>query len=227
MNLFTKMIKKSEIIKFLWNLDLFKLLPEKQLYEIAECFEVQHYRKNEIIFNEKQKAQHLYIVYSGMIKVYKLSKGGKEHILHTLSSGKIFAEVPMFEGETYPAYSTALEVTVLLTLSRQHLLQLITKEPQVALNMLALQAKRLRELTLQIESLTLKDALSRLAEHLLKQSDQYGVLSQQLSITERAKLLGMTRENLSKLLNRLVHEKIIQIKKNIITVKNKKMLLVL
>ena len=225
MNQFTKMIKTSEIFNFLSGLDLFKKLPEKQLCEIAKLFEIQRYRKNEIVFNEKQKAQNLYIVYSGMIKIYKLSSGGKEHILHTLSSGKIFAEVPMFEGETYPAYSATLANSVLLTLSRQHLLQLVTKEPQIALNMLALQAKRLRELTVQIEGLTLKDTLSRLAYYLLKQADQNGVISQKISITDRAKLLGITRENLSKLLSRLGQEQIIHLVKNDIRIKNKRRLL--
>ena len=224
MNHFTKTIKKAEIFKFLSNLDLFEQLSEAQLKEITELFDIQFYRKNKLIFSEDQQAQHLYIVYSGVIKIYKLSGAGKEHILHMFSRGKIFAEVPMFEGDAYPAYSTALEDTVLLTLSRQHLLQLITREPQVALNMLALQAKRLRELTAQIEGLTLKDTLSRLADYLLKQVDQYGLLQQKLSITDRSKLLGMTRENLSKLLNRLADAGIIYLEKNNVKIKNKKQL---
>ncbi|MCL5261279.1 MAG: Crp/Fnr family transcriptional regulator [Gammaproteobacteria bacterium] len=214
MNQFTPYTKKLNTFEFLSKLGIFKSLAAEQLHEIVKLIEVRQYQKNAIIFHEGQKAHYSYIIYSGMVKIHKYSDDGKEYILQTLTDGGMFAEVPMFAGDTYPANSTALEDSILLAFSRENLLRLVAREPQVALNLLAIQAKRLREFTLQIEELTLKDSLSRLINYLLKHADKDKIIHNKLSITNLAKLLNMTRENLSKLLGRLVQEGAIVLEKN-------------
>lgn len=188
---------------FLARLSLFAHLNLEQLTKIAHLMEKKQYSKGQIIFLEGQAAELLFIVYQGGVKVYKVAEDGKEHILHMLGAGEIFAEVPVFAGESYPANCVALEDAIILVISRKTLLHLIQTDPQIALSMLALQAKRLREFTVQIEYLTLRNSLQRLAHYLVEQSDQKNVVHRQLSVTTLAQLLGMTRENLSKLLNRL------------------------
>lgn len=188
---------------FLARLSLFVHLNLEQLTKIANLMEKKFYSKGQIIFLEGQTAERLFIVYQGGVKVYKVAEDGKEHILHMLGAGEIFAEVPVFAGESYPANCIALEDTIILVISRKTLLHLIHSDPQIALSMLALQAKRLREFTVQIEYLTLRNSVQRLAHYLLEQGAQEYAVRRQLSVTVLAQMLGMTRENLSKLLNRL------------------------
>jgi len=188
---------------FLEQLSLFAHLNLEQLTKIANLIEKKNYSKGQIIFLEGQAAELLFIVYQGGVKVYKVSEDGKEQILHMLGAGEVFAEVPVFAGESYPANCIALEDTIILVISRKILLHLIQTDPQIALSMLALQARRLREFTTQIEYLTLRNSAQRLAHYLLEHADSAHVVRGKWSVTTLAQLLGMTRENLSKLLNRL------------------------
>lgn len=195
---------------FLSQLFLFKHCSEPQIERLSHVLEMRAYQKGEKIFSENQPASYLYVVFIGQVKIFKLSSDGKEQILMLAKSKDIFAEAPVFEGENYPAFCEAIEDTQLLLLSRQNLLGLIKEDPKIALNMLAIQAKRLRELTQTIENITLRDSQQRLIHYLLANADEYQ-RHPNFSITQLAKLLSMTRENLSKLLNKLAKQKLINI----------------
>lgn len=212
------------IESFLAQLSLFKHLNATQLVKIANSIEKKFYAKGRIIFLEGQPAELLFIVYQGGVKVYKISEDGKEQILHILNAGEIFAEVPVFAGESYPANCVTFEDTTILVISRAMLINLIQADPQIALSMLALQAQRLREFTVQIEYLTLKNSAQRLAHYLLEQNAKDGRIQQHLTVTTLAQVLGMTRENLSKLLNRLNRLGIIACNLHKITILNQEKL---
>lgn len=202
-------MKKVDIKVFLAAISLFKHLPLGQLEHIAKFIKTKNYRRNEIIFRENQKADCLYIVYSGKVKIYKSSSQGKEQILHIMNPGNIIAEVPMFEGENYPATCIALEKSILLILLRKNLIELIKTEPQLALNMLALQAKKLREFTNKIENLSVKDTSQRLARYLLDQClflEGNSSFKLEISLVALANLLGVTRENLSRTINNFIKQ---------------------
>lgn len=192
------------IENFCHKIPLFKNLSPEQIKRIAVSLILKHYTKNETIFLEGSQANSLYIVFTGKVKVFKLSRQGKEQILHILHPTDLLAEVPMFAGENYPANCAALEDTALLCLAREKLLLLIKAEPQIALNMLALQAKRLREFTLQLESVATQDTTERLTKYLQAHQDKAGVVKLDISLTALAKLLGVSRENLSRTISKMV-----------------------
>lgn len=201
------------IEKFLANNLLFKQLSASQIEHIANLVEVRIFGKNDSIFIDGQIANCFYIVYSGSVKVFKLSIQGKEHVLHIMHPTDIVAEVPMFQGEHYPANCIALEKSILLKISRDKLINLIKEEPQIALNMLALQAKRLREFTMQIENLSTKDTAQRLAQYILEKGqmvDGIYTLDLEISLTALANLLGVTRENLSRTVSKLLKSNYIE-----------------
>lgn len=197
------------IFDFLIKTSLFKNLPRAQVERVAQFIVVKRYAKNATVFVEGQKADYFYIVYSGKVKIYKLSHQGKEQILRIMESTDIVAQVPIFTGENYPANCATMEPTVLLALAREQLIHLIKTEPQIALNLLALQAKRLHELTLQVENLTVKDTTPRLLKYMLERCGVDGIVKMDLSLSALAKLLGVTRENLSRTISKLAKAKLI------------------
>ncbi len=67
------------------------------------------FNRGEIIFQDGDKGDGIYIVETGKIKVYKLSLDGKEQILHIFGPGHTFGEVPVFQGKSFPASAMALE----------------------------------------------------------------------------------------------------------------------
>jgi CRP/FNR family transcriptional regulator len=157
------------------------------------------------IFSEGGEARGFYVVESGTVKVYKLSAGGREQVLHHVGRGEAFGEVALFAGRTYPASATALGPARILFFPKKAFLELVSAKPSLALNMIATLAMRLRGFARLVEALSLKDAGSRLAAYLLELSRKQASLSVSLPVTkaELAARLGTAQETLSRSLRRL------------------------
>ncbi len=207
-----------------WNdIPLFQGLKDDQLREIESICRWKSYVKGETIFRQDQRAEGFYVVQSGKVKVYKLSPEGKEQILHIFSSGHPIGEVPVFAGSTFPAHAQAHENCELLFFQRDHLRDLFARDPSLAMNMLAVLAKRLRDFTNTIEDLTLKELPSRLATYLMHLQDESGgQATVHLDVTKGtlAKILGTTQETLSRVFKRMSDESIIKMERRTITILN-------
>jgi len=175
--------------------------------------------KGEIIFQEGDRGEGFYIVAEGQIKVFKISFEGKEQILHIYGPGHTFGEVPVFQGKNFPASAMALEPSTILFLPRQAFVQQIEKSPALAMNMLADLCRRLREFTVQIENLSLKEVPARLAAYILtlaqegaehsqeialpKESLQAANVSLPVSKVQLASLIGTTPETISRVFKKM------------------------
>ena len=67
------------------------------------------FAKGQMIFFENDPCDGFYIILSGSVKIYKMSPGGREQILHTFKGGDTFAEVPAFDDGLCPANAQAVE----------------------------------------------------------------------------------------------------------------------
>src|SRR5688572_5953949 len=76
----------------------FRLLNDVQLDALAAISGIRKYPAGDLIFMQGEEATAFYIVLSGKIQIYKISREGKEMILHLFGPGDIFAEVPVFSG---------------------------------------------------------------------------------------------------------------------------------
>lgn len=192
---------------------LFIGLPEGQINDLAMIVEDHSLGKNEIIFSEGDEGEGFYIVISGRIKIFKLSAEGKEQILHILGPGEPFGEVPVFAGQKFPAHAEAIEKSRVFYFPREDLLELFGDHPDLAMNMLAVLSRRLRQFTALIDDLSLKEVPGRLASHLLYLSD-LNKGSDQLTLTitkgQLASLLGTIPETLSRILTRMAGQGLIE-----------------
>jgi CRP-like cAMP-binding protein len=92
----------------------FKGLDEETYAELLAGGVTRSYAKGETLFHEGETCKGLFLVQSGVIKVYKLSEGGKEQILTLQRPGDSLAEVPVFDGGPYPASAAAMEDAIAL-----------------------------------------------------------------------------------------------------------------
>ena len=208
----------SELIRAM---PLFSGLSHEHLTEIMAISEKKTYKKGELIFSEGDVGKGFYVVEAGKVKIFKLSFGGKEQILHIYGQGKPFGEVPVFEGKNFPASALALINTELLFFPRVDFVNLISKNPSLSLNMLAVLSRRLREFTVMVENLALKEVPARLASYLLVLSTEKGnsnVVTLPVSKNQLAGLLGTTPETLSRIFNRLSGENLIEVDRAQITI---------
>jgi len=150
------------------------------------------------------------------VKVYKISPDGKEHILHIFGPGEPLGEVAVFSGIDFPAFAETLKESLLLYFQRSSFLEIAEKQPQILLNMLATLSKRLRQFTLKIERLSLKEVASHLAEVLLemtRESEQINKDVVELNITkgQLASQIGTTPETLSRTFQKMSRLGLIQV----------------
>lgn len=193
---------------------LFEGLPTKELGEIAAIAIGKSYQRGETIFFEGDIAVGFYMVAEGRVKIYKMSPGGKEHILHIFGAGEPFGEVPVFHGRPFPATAEALDKTATLYFPRDRFIRLVEANPSIALNMLGVLSLRLRRFASQIENLSLKEVPARLAGYLLYLSEEQGTVERvDLPITkgQLASLLGTIPETLSRIFARMSEEGLINV----------------
>ena len=172
----------------------------------------QMFRRGQTIFLEGEEGTGFYVVVAGKVKVYKLAPDGKEQILHIFGPGEPFAEVPVFAGQRFPANAEALEESRLFFFPRAAFVELIRRHPSLALNMLAVMSRRLRQLAGLVEDLSLKEVPARLAAYILYQSERRQEVEFELEIAkgQLASLLGTIPETLSRILAKMVKENFIQ-----------------
>lgn len=193
---------------------LFGGLPVRQFEDIAAIAVEKTYQKSETIFLEGDKGIGFYMVGEGKVKIFKVSSGGKEHILHIFGEGEPFGEVPVFYGQPFPANAEALVKTRTLFFPRDRFVQLIEANPTMALNMLAVLSMRLRRFAGQIENLSLKEVPARLASYLLYLSKEQGdavVVELDISKGQLASLLGTIPETLSRIFAKMTEEGLIKV----------------
>lgn len=176
------------------------------------------YAKNAVLFLEGEPGQAVFIIRRGRIKISKSTADGREQILHMLKDGDIFAEVVLFDQGPYPATAEAAEDSVVMVLQSRDMEELLLKQPVLAVKMLRLMGRRLRQAQLLIRDLALQDTYGRLAGLLLrfvrregKRTREGVILELELTRQEMASMIGTSRETVARILNRFQKEGILSL----------------
>ncbi|HSO18584.1 MAG TPA: Crp/Fnr family transcriptional regulator [Desulfosarcina sp.] len=204
----------QRITRILSDTPLFKGLSERQIDEIGTIAVDRQYRRGESIFMEGDEADGFYIVADGQVKIYKTSLEGKEQILHIYGPGSPFGEVPVFSGSRFPANAQALVGSQVLFLPRKAFIRLIADNPSLSMNMLGELSMRLRQFTVQVENLSLKEVPSRLASYLIVLAAEQGRkdrVSLTISKGQLASLLGTIPETLSRIFAKMSAQGLIRV----------------
>jgi CRP/FNR family transcriptional regulator len=195
-----------ELVSLIASSPIFEGLARAHLEDLAMIVVDQEFQRGRIIFSEGDDGNGFYVLNTGRVKIFKLSVEGKEQILHIFGPGEPFGEVPVFEGRHFPANAEAMEKSRIFFFPRDAFIGLIRRNPDLALNMLAVLSMRLRRFTALIEDLSLKEGPGRLAAYLLYLSEaKDGSRYLELDITkgQLASLLGTIPETLSRILARM------------------------
>ncbi len=204
-------------IEIMANTPLFSGMDREQLAQVGRIAQDKHFKRGEAIFWEGDAGIGFYVVAQGKVKVYKSSAEGKEQILHIYGPGHPIGEVPVFSGSRFPANAQAIAKSHLLFFPRRDFVALISNNPSLALNMLALLSMRLRQFTVQVENLSLKEVPARLASYLIyldgEQQRPDGIVLP-ISKGQLASLLGTIPETLSRIFNKMTAQGLIVVNGN-------------
>jgi len=193
---------------------LFSGLSDAELDKVNNIAILKSFARSESIFFEGDEGDGFYMVAEGRVKIFKMSLDGKEQILHIFGPGEPFGEVPIFHGQPFPANAMALVKSKLLFFPRTEFIELVTANPSLALNMLAMLSLRLRRFATQIENLSLKEVPGRLAAYLIYLGEEQGSPDQvtlDIPKGQLASLLGTIPETLSRIFAKMSEEGLIRV----------------
>lgn len=168
--------------------------------------------KGEDIFAEGDACRGMFLLIEGQMKIYRAAPSGREQIIAIEGPGATIAELPLFDGEPYPASCAAMEDSRLLLIPREAFEELLRRKPEIAIETIRLLGHRLRGLVTLVEELSLLEVPQRLAKYLLAVQERRGstfTLTQ--SNQEIASRLGTVREIVSRCLHRLEQQGVIAI----------------
>ncbi len=207
-----------ELIQLLKKSLLFSGLKDDDLAELAAITVRRAFRKGETLFCEGEEATGFYLLVSGSLKLCRVSPDGREKVLHFVRPGETFAEAAFFGDGRYPAESRAMEAGEVLYLPREGFMELMSRNPNFALNLVVSLSLMLRQFARQIEELSFADVTSRLASFLVRRVDEKsttygGVTYTDLGIRkgELASRLGTANETISRTFKKLKEEGIIEV----------------
>jgi CRP/FNR family transcriptional regulator, dissimilatory nitrate respiration regulator len=204
----------DKILEIISGTPLFNGLNENQLKAVRRIAVDRFVGKGKTVFLEGDRADGFFIVADGRVKIFKVSMEGKEQIFHIYGPGSPFGEVPVFSGGRFPANAETLLKSHLLFIPRSEFVKMISDDPSLSLNMLAVLSQRLRQFTVQIGNLSLKEVPGRLSSYLIYLSrEQGGVDAIELTISkgQLASLLGTIPETLSRIFAKMSGDGLIEV----------------
>lgn len=163
--------------------------------------------KGQVLFNEGERGERLYIITDGKMKLGHTSSDGRESLLAVLGPGELLGELSLFDPGPRTATATALTETSLMGLGHNALRPWLTGRPEVAEALLQALAQRLRRTNEQMADLVFSDVPGRVAKTLLELGEKFGRplpdgihVTHDMTQEELAQLVGASRETVNKAL---------------------------
>jgi CRP/FNR family cyclic AMP-dependent transcriptional regulator len=192
------------LVEYIKNIPLFRALKGSQLKEIATRCKSARYKKGDVIFHKTDLSTDLYIVNSGRLKAVLADEEGDEMVLARFEKGAFFGELSLLDGKGRSATIVADSDAELAVLNKDVFLDLLYKEPKIAVELMATLVERLRKADEMIESLAFLEVGERLIRALLDSAtgggaDSKGFLKAgRLTHKELSARIGSSREAVSK-----------------------------
>ena len=203
------------------NVQLFSSLTDQELLQISEKIRIKTFRKNETILHEEDTNEYMYTILSGKVKVIQTSEDGKETILAMHKTGDFFGEMSLIDGKTMPATVLAMEETLTAIISKQEFILLISMQGKVLEKLLIILCTRLRESWNKIQMLNFNNAAQRIKMLFSMLSAEYGeksvdaiTLNIKLTHQDIANMAGITRETVTRVIDKWQRDKEITVLKN-------------
>ena len=183
---------------------IFSILSAEHHDSLLTMAVMKEYQRGTILFNQGERADGLYIIGSGEIEIFCVGKNGKEQIINLLEPGELCAELPLFQGSSYPASARIYSDAEICYIDGGKFIDFACDNPQVLLEMLAAISMRTRRFISMIESLSLKDVTQRLAHYFILNKNQDDIIRLKRSKVEMAAELGTIPETLSRSIRKLI-----------------------
>ena len=221
----------TEIKKLLSQFSLFRELNNAELDKIVDISITREWKKGGHIFLQDDPLENVYFIHSGKIKIYKSDINGREQIVAIAKKGDMCPHVGFFRKGGYPAFSEALEDSVLIVVPINHFEKLLIDNPELCIKVFKVLGEKIVDLQDRLEEQILNNTYEQIVKLLVRLAKIHGqkledgtyLLKSEFTNKDLAKMIGTTRETVSRTLTKLKKEELIKIdnKGNMLIVPNR------
>ncbi|MDE2299098.1 MAG: cyclic nucleotide-binding domain-containing protein, partial [Burkholderiales bacterium] len=129
--------RNFDLPRYLSLLPLFTEMSASELKRMSDGSQLRRLGRGDTVFRVGQRCEEFHVAVTGQVKLFAVSPSGQEKVIQLVGPGGSFAEALMFTGRPYIISAQALTDTLLLTVSKQAVLDEIERDPRFALRMLA------------------------------------------------------------------------------------------
>lgn len=188
------------------NVPMFAGFPDESLRLLATLVTRKSVTRGTTIMVAGDPTDSLYIVISGRLKVMMSDAEGKEVILAILGSGEFFGEMGLIDDAPRSASVVSIESCELLCVTKRDFKRCLAENFEMSMAVMRGLVKRLREADRKINSLALLDVYGRVARLLIDMSEEVNgqkVVTKRLPKQDIAKMIGASREMVSRVMKDL------------------------
>ncbi|MEM7130253.1 MAG: Crp/Fnr family transcriptional regulator [Chloroflexota bacterium] len=209
----------AEKMRHLSELDVFQDLSMREMEELNRITTMSTVSKGRVFYRPEEPGEVLFILKEGRVQLYRISPEGKKLVITTLGPHTLFGEMALLGTKMHNTFAEAVEDCLICVMSRPDLERLILSKPQVALRILDITGKRLREAEERLENMAFKGIPARLASLLLRLADEQSSTDiVGLTHQDLAESVGTYRETATQVLNDLKSQGYIEIGRKRITI---------
>jgi CRP/FNR family transcriptional regulator len=205
---------------------LFSGLESDEMSRIAAHARSLRKTRAEFIYMPGDRADFVYILKPGRVKLTVLSESGKEIAIDIIQPGEIFGEFALVDESLRSNMTQALDEVLMWVFTRQDFTKLLTTQPKLALSYIKLVGDRRRRMEKKLSDITSKAVSARICEllhELATSSAKVENISRgylvPLTHHDVASLIGAARQTTTTVLNDLERRGIIELGRGSIRVK--------
>ena len=193
-----------EILGLLAESDLFHGFDADALAEVAAVASVRALRRNDIVFNEDDPPDELYVVRTGRIAMANTSVDGRESVIALMEAGDLFGEMPLLDGGKRSAGARALEPSELVVVPYAPVEAILKSRPERLWGVVRLLSLRLRTTDAALADSVFLDVTGRTAKRLLELAGEADEFVLPVTQEELAGMVGASRERVNKALSAFI-----------------------
>jgi CRP-like cAMP-binding protein len=166
-----------------------------------------------VLFDQGEESDGLYIVITGIVRIYLTAGDGREATISLLEDGEMIGEISLLDGLPRSAGAAALTETKLIFIPHRPFCELLDASPKLTRQVMIMLCERLRAANGQMDQAIFHDLRHRLLMLLRQIAVIHGRVEKDVSVVDMdltqgmlAQVLGASREAVNKQLRALAKE---------------------
>jgi CRP-like cAMP-binding protein len=197
--------------------NLLSVLPAELSAALFATARPHRLKADQLLFTAGDPGDGCYRVEQGLLKVSVVSPSGGERILAILGPGTLVGELAMIDAQPRSATVTAARDSDLSFISRTAFEAVAETHPEVYRHIVKLLVRRLRDTNTVVAAMSFLSLKGRVAQSLLGLAEAFGndvgqgriLVKQKVTQSDLAAMTGIARENVSRIINDWMRQKLI------------------